>query len=68
MKKTTIDVSYDTKKELNKIKGNLMRESGRNATYDDAIKFLLKRLTSIAEKGRTALSTSGTTANSGSYA
>jgi hypothetical protein len=43
VKKTTIDVSEDTKKELNKIKGNLMKRSGRNATYDDAIKFLLKK-------------------------
>ena len=43
MNRTTIDVSHDTKKELNKIKGNLMTKSGDNATYDDAVKFLLRR-------------------------
>ena len=42
-KTTTIEICKGTAKELSKIKGDLMKRSGRNATYDDAIKFLLKR-------------------------
>ena len=42
-KTTTIEISKGAAKELNKIKGDLMKKSGRKATYDDAIKFLLNR-------------------------
>ncbi|MFC1712142.1 hypothetical protein ACFL6S_00670 [Candidatus Poribacteria bacterium] len=42
-KTTTIDVTEKTKRELNKVKGGLMSKSGDSATYDDAIRFLLRR-------------------------
>jgi len=39
---TTIQISEETKKKLFMVMNQLEKEWGRRATYDDAIKFLLK--------------------------